>query len=173
MLIRVSRIKNPSSTQPTSPFLVYTTRDELNDGNYFIIDANVLDVKYNCTVPGDLSFVSVTRAPMTGGRGYLTGEGTELSFHIILNRAMDLTSSFVITFPEAAEIKIAEFATSFSCYDADSGGTIFSLLYCSIDRTARTVTIKNYCQVRDCSLGNHVRFKMLSDFIQNFDYVKT
>jgi hypothetical protein len=59
-----------------------------------------------------------------------------------------------------------------TCYTSDYQGNIKSIILCTVIASNRTVIIRNYCQVADCSAGAVVRFLMLDDFMMNYFYIK-
>ena len=46
LTIEIKRVINPPTTRPTDSFLIKTEWDVLNNGVYYQIDQNLVDVKY-------------------------------------------------------------------------------------------------------------------------------
>jgi len=128
--VEIRRIKNPSSLNPTSSFLIYTQVDTNNDGNYYSIDAVTSGLTYASLTPGDLVYAKVTRFPLEDNSGYETGQPTQLMFDFKIDHALERTSVFMIQFPEAAEVELDEESTSHSCYRVSSEGYRRNMLFC-------------------------------------------
>jgi len=182
--VRVTQIKNPSTSAPTSEILVLSQRyyssgtDE--DGNsiagwYSIEGTEDLEegFTYRVTRVSDIRRVSVKRFPLDDGSGYLAGNPTKVLVELWPLKDIDEQAAFVVQFPEGAQLALNPKPVSTTCYAATSLGAEIDRVYCETFPANRTVIVRNYCFATDACTAKQpvVRFIMSNDFIINYPLV--
>lgn len=140
--ITFSNITNPSSTEPTESFVIYS--QEKVSGTYYSIDGIESDFGYYCSGLGTISAATVVRDNInTANDGYKVNRATNFLFTFtIANTLTDSDSSFTIIMPEESDAKISSSATSITCSATSCTGTS---LTCTATSSTRTVVISGYC----------------------------
>ena len=97
IIITFDQITNPSSTQPTNSFVIYS--QESVSGTYYSIDGVTSGLTYAATTLGSLSSVTVTRDTInTSNDGLKTGRYTNFLFSFVISNALATDGSLTIIF---------------------------------------------------------------------------
>lgn len=187
--VRVLRMRNPPTNEPTGEIIVMAqkyysetdTGDSSTAGWYDMQGTLNLDDGFTYQVTGveGLRSVKATRFPMDDGTGYLAGNPTKVLFEIEAKQQLSVNAAFVIQFPESSQIMLNPNPTTKTCYTSNMQGFEQDRIYCETFAANRTVIVRNYCVVAECTTtssvgGNPIaRFLMMNDFILNYGVVKS
>lgn len=129
-----------------------------------------MDITYSVSILTSLMSAIVTRMPLNNAQsGYKTGMPTQLMVELDLRHALESTSSILLQFPQAAQVTIVPTAdAALSCYQTDQTGKQLNMLLCEVNKTAKSILVRNYCQVTSCGKRDIVRIQLMETFVQNY-----
>lgn len=121
MIVNVTfnEIVNPSSTKPTSTFLVYSQEKE--SGTYYSIDGLESGYTYSVSTLGSITGVTVTRDSQNADNdGLKVNRNTDFTFVFTITNDLDESdSAFTIIMPEESDAKIDSTSSDYQCTATD------------------------------------------------------
>jgi hypothetical protein len=171
--ITFAQITNPSSTQPTASFVIYS--QEQDSGTNYSIDGVESGLTYAVSGLGALSSITVTRDSLNGNNdGLKTGRATNFLFSFAITNEVPTDGAFTIIMPSESDAKISSTSTDFQCSATDC--TSGASLACTVTSSTRTVLITDYCTSgsgRSCTASATITFCLKSTFMNNMGWIKT
>lgn len=171
--ITFTSITNPSSTQPTNSFVIYT--QEQVSGTYYSIDGKESGLTYSVSTLGSISDINVTRDTIdASNNGLKVNRNTNFLFDFVIPNQVATDGAFTIIMPTESDAQIDTTATSTTCRASDctSGAT----LACTVTSSTRTVLITDYCSSgsgRSCTAASTISICLTSDFMKNMGWIKS
>ena len=171
--ITFSSITNPSNTQPTNSFVIYS--QEQTSGISYSIDGVVSGLTYAVSGLGAISNAGVVRDSLNvANDGLKVGRNTNFLFTFDIANDVAADGVFTIIMPTDSHAQIDDTSIDFSCSatDCTSGPT----LTCSVNNTTRTVQITDYCSNaggRTCTGGATIIICLKKSFMKNMNWIKT
>ena len=173
VIINLPTITNPSSTKPTSTFVIYS--QESISGTYYSIDGVTSGLTYSVSTLGALSSVSVTRDTLdTSNSGLKTGTATNFLFSFIITNAVATDGTFTLILPSESDAQLISTSTDYqwSATDYSSGAS----LSCTVTSTTRTILITDYwtsVSGRSWTGGSTIKIWLKKSFVQNMGWIKS
>ena len=143
IIITFSQITNPSNTQPTNSFVIYS--QEQVSGTYYSIDGVESGFSYSVSGLGSLSSVTVTRDTLnTDNDGLKVGRATNFLFSFVITNEVATDGVFTFITPSGSQALVSTSTTTDSSCSATNCET-GSTLTCTADSTSNTVKVTDYC----------------------------
>jgi hypothetical protein len=171
--VSFSSITNPSSTQPTASFVIYSQAEI--SGTYYSIDGVESGFTYSVSGLGTISNAVVTRSSLnTDNDGLKVGRNTNFLFQFDVQNDVATDGVFTFIMPADSHAQIDDSSSDFSCSatDCDTGATVT----CTVDNSTRTVQVSDYCSAaggRTCTGGSTISICLKQSFMRNMNWIKS
>ena len=111
--ITLNNITNPSSTKPTSTFIIYS--QEQVSGTYYSIDGVTSGLTYAVSNLGALNSITVTRSAINADNdGYKVNQNTNFLFTFTLGNALsESDNGFTIIMPSESDAQLDTSSTDY------------------------------------------------------------